>query len=93
MQYEEEISSAEVDRVLETLSDLMENVESETVHDHLEEAYNQVFSLVYDDEEVTDDGELASADEDEDEYEDEEYAEYEEIEVDDEGTDEKSEAA
>ncbi|NIL98683.1 MAG: hypothetical protein GTO53_12225 [Planctomycetales bacterium] len=50
---EEEISTEEVDRVLETLSDLMQNVESETVHEHLEEAYNGIFALVYEEEEET----------------------------------------
>jgi len=44
---DEEISTDEVDRVLESLTNLLEGVESTTVHEHLEEAYNQIFSLVY----------------------------------------------
>ena len=38
---DEEISTDEVDRVLESLTNLLEGVESATVHEHLEEAYNQ----------------------------------------------------
>ena len=47
---EEEISTDEVDRVLETLTNLLESVESSTVHEYLEEAYNHIFSLVYEEE-------------------------------------------
>jgi hypothetical protein len=50
---EEEITSEEVDRVLESLTNLLESVESETVHEYLEETYNQIFSLIYEEEEVT----------------------------------------
>ena len=49
---DEEISTDEVDRVLESLTNLLESVESTTVHEHLEEAYNQIFSLVYEEEGV-----------------------------------------
>ena len=49
---DEEISTDEVDRVLESLTNLLESVESTTVHEHLEEAYNQIFSLVYEEESV-----------------------------------------
>ncbi len=44
---EDEISSEEVDRVLESLTTLLETVESATVQEYLEEAYNQIFSLIY----------------------------------------------
>ncbi|MFP6668415.1 MAG: hypothetical protein VB876_13935 [Pirellulales bacterium] len=47
---EEEISSDEVDRVLESLSSLMEGVESESVHEYLGQAYNSVFALIYEEE-------------------------------------------
>ena len=47
---EEEISTDEVDRVLEKLTNLLESVESSTVHEYLEEAYNHIFSLVYEEE-------------------------------------------
>ena len=50
---EEEITSEEVDRVLESLTNLLESVESATVHEYLEETYNQIFSLIYEEEEVT----------------------------------------
>ncbi len=59
---EEEISTDEVDRVLESLTTLLESVESATVHEHLEEAYNQIFSLVYE-EEGAGETELEEADE------------------------------
>ncbi|MFP6693786.1 MAG: hypothetical protein VB875_12240 [Pirellulales bacterium] len=52
---EEEISSDEVDRVLESLSSLMEGVESEAVHEYLVQAYNSVFALIYEEEEDDDD--------------------------------------
>ena len=50
---EEEITSEEVDRVLESLTNLLETVESATVHEYLEETYNQIFSLIYEEEEAT----------------------------------------
>jgi len=52
---DEEISCEEVDRVLESLADLMEKVESETVHGHLDEVYQQIFHLVYEEEDEEDD--------------------------------------
>ncbi|HUS38749.1 MAG: hypothetical protein WBF93_21375 [Pirellulales bacterium] len=62
---EEEISTDEVDQVLETLSDLMQNVESESVHEFLEGAYNGIFGLVYEEEEEdTADGASDMSDED-----------------------------
>ena len=77
---DEEISTDEVDRVLESLTNLLENVESATVHEHLEEAYNQIFSLVYE-EDGGEEGDLEDSEESlpgdfEDasaEFEDEEY--------------------
>jgi len=49
---DEEISTDEVDRVLESLTNLLESVESATVHEYLEETYNQIFSLVYEEDGV-----------------------------------------
>jgi len=57
---DEEISTDEVDRVLETLTNLLESVESSTVHEYLEEAYSHIFSLVYEE----DSGEEDSGEED-----------------------------
>lgn len=56
---EEEIGTEEVDRVLESLTNLLETVESATVHEYLEETYNQIFSLIYeegDPEEASEEG-------------------------------------
>jgi hypothetical protein len=50
----EEITSEEVDRVVEELERLMESVTSENIKSHLEDAINSIFFLVYDDEEATD---------------------------------------
>lgn len=44
----EEISSDEVDRVVDELEELMETVESENIRAALEEAMTSVFYLVYD---------------------------------------------
>lgn len=44
----EEISSDEVDRVVAALEDLIETVDSENVRLQLEEALNNVYYLVYD---------------------------------------------
>ncbi len=52
---EEEISSDEVDRVLESLSSLMEGVQSESVHEYLGQAYNSVFAFIYAEEDDDDD--------------------------------------
>jgi hypothetical protein len=44
----EQISSDEVDRVVDELEELMETVESENIRAALEDAMNAVFYLVYD---------------------------------------------
>ncbi len=44
----EEISSEEVDRVCAILDDLIDSVASENIQAYLEEAANQILSLVYD---------------------------------------------
>jgi hypothetical protein len=49
---DEEISTDEVDRVLESLIKILESVESATIHEYLEETYNQIFGLVYEEDEV-----------------------------------------
>lgn len=46
----EEISSEEVDRVVESLESLMASVDSENIRAILEDATNNVYFLVYDDE-------------------------------------------
>jgi hypothetical protein len=84
---EEEISSEEVDRVLETLSNLMENVESEAIHEYLEESYNHIFSLIYEED-------SAEMDDDEEDDDDEDFDIDDEIEDDDlEDLDDEAEAA
>ena len=44
----EEISSAEVDRVIQALEALMQSVSSENIRAYLDEAADNVYSLVYD---------------------------------------------
>ncbi|QDU40518.1 hypothetical protein Mal4_48760 [Maioricimonas rarisocia] len=46
----EEISSEEVDRVVEALESLMASVDSENIRAVLEDATNNVYYLVYEDE-------------------------------------------
>jgi hypothetical protein len=46
----EEITSDEVDRVVEQLEKLIETVSSENIKSYLEEAVNKIFFLLYDDE-------------------------------------------
>ena len=46
----EDISSDEVDRVVAELEKLIESVQSENIQAHLEEALNNIFYLVYEDE-------------------------------------------
>lgn len=48
----EEISSDEVDRVVEALEQLMATVESENIQAFLEEASSNILSLVYDEEDL-----------------------------------------
>jgi hypothetical protein len=50
----EEITSDEVDRVVEQLEKLMETVSSENIKSYLEEAVNNIFFLLYDDEDAAD---------------------------------------
>ena len=45
----EEISSDEVDRVVEILDSLIESVESENIKHYLEEASSSIYYLVYED--------------------------------------------
>ena len=46
----EEISSEEVDRVVEALDRLMEGVQSENIKHYLEEAASNIYYLVYEEE-------------------------------------------
>ena len=48
----EEISSEEVDRVVESLEQLIDSVESENIQAYLEEASNHILSLVYDEDDL-----------------------------------------
>ncbi len=48
----EEISSDEVDRVVEALEGILATVQSENIQAHLEEAVNNIFALVYDEEDL-----------------------------------------
>jgi hypothetical protein len=59
----EEISSDEVDRVVETLDSLIESVESENIKHYLEEASSNIYYLVYEDseEDTAPEGELDQA--------------------------------
>lgn len=50
----EEISSDEVDRVVEVLDGLIENMQSENIKHILEEASSNVYYLVYEDDEDQD---------------------------------------
>jgi hypothetical protein len=50
----EEITSDEVDRVVEQLERLMESVQSENIKSYLEDAINNIFFLVYEDEDRAD---------------------------------------
>jgi hypothetical protein len=50
----EEITSDEVDRVVEQLERLMETVTSENIKSYLEEALHNIFVLLYDDEDCAD---------------------------------------
>ena len=51
----EEISSDEVDRVVEALETLMATVDSENIRYFLEEATNSIYLLIYDDDATSDD--------------------------------------
>ena len=55
----EEISSDEVDRVVEVLDGLIENAQSENIKHYLEEASSNIYYLVYEDE--ADEGDLEQA--------------------------------
>ncbi|QDT25675.1 hypothetical protein [Gimesia panareensis] len=47
----EEITSEEVDRVVAALESLIESTDSENIRSYLEEAMNEIYYLVYEDEE------------------------------------------
>ncbi len=44
----EEISSAEVDRVIQALETLLQSVSSENIRAYLDEAADNIYSLIYD---------------------------------------------
>ncbi|MFQ5733555.1 MAG: hypothetical protein ACE5KM_16575 [Planctomycetaceae bacterium] len=57
----EEITSDEVDRVVERLEELIESVQSENISNILEDAMNGIYYLVYDDDdEAEDDDQILS---------------------------------
>jgi DNA-binding transcriptional regulator GbsR (MarR family) len=57
----EEISSDEVDRIVEVLDNLIEGVDSDNIKHYLEEASSNIYYLVYEDAE--DESEATAADE------------------------------
>ncbi len=67
----EEITSDEVDHVIEALGMLAEHVTSENIRAYIEEASNNIYYLIYDEEAETeesmDDEELFESDSEEDE--------------------------
>lgn len=63
----EEITSEEVDRVVAQLETLIESTDSENIRSYLEEAMNEIYYLVYEEEEDELDSEVeACGEEDED---------------------------
>ena len=55
----EEISSAEVDRIIQSLETLMQSVSSENIRAYLDEAADNIYALIYDaDGAPCEDGEL-----------------------------------
>ncbi len=63
----EEITSEEVDRVVAQLEALIESTDSENIRSHLEEAMNEIYYLVYEEEDGEVDSEVgACSEEDED---------------------------
>jgi len=50
----EEITSDEVDRVVDELEKLIESVSSENIKSYLEDAVNNIYFLLYDDEDCAD---------------------------------------
>ncbi|RLS35741.1 MAG: hypothetical protein DWH81_13620 [Planctomycetota bacterium] len=46
----EEISSTEVDRVIQAIETLIQNVSSENIRAYLDEAADNIYSLIYDSE-------------------------------------------
>lgn len=63
----EEISGEEVDRIVESLEELIASVESENIKAYLDDALNNIYYLIHDEEEEMDDAEY----EDDAEIEDE----------------------
>ncbi|QDT40897.1 hypothetical protein Pan241w_09560 [Gimesia alba] len=63
----EEITSEEVDRVVAQLETLIESTDSENIRSYLEEAMNEIYYLVYEEEDEELDSEVeACSEEDED---------------------------
>ena len=59
----EEISSTEVDRVIQTLETLIQSVSSENIRAYLDEAADNIYSLIYDSDGVPCDGDGSVDDE------------------------------
>ena len=71
----EEICSDEVDRVVEVLDGLIENIQSENVKHFLEEASSSIYYLVYEDDADSDEGAVADSEDDDAVAEDDEELE------------------
>ena len=71
----EEICSDEVDRVVEVLDGLIENIQSENVKHFLEEASSSIYYLVYEDDAYSDEGAVADSEDDDAVAEDDEELE------------------
>lgn len=54
----EEISGEEVDRVVESLEQLIASVDSENVKAYLDDALNNIYYLIHDEDEEMDDAEI-----------------------------------
>lgn len=61
----EEITSEEVDRVVAQLEALIESTDSENIRSYLEEAMNEIYFLVYEEEDGEVDSEVEACGEDE----------------------------
>lgn len=58
----EEITSDEVDRVVDALDELIESVESDNIRAYLEEAMNGIYFLIYDEDDCDADDDMTTDD-------------------------------
>ena len=66
----EEITSEEVDRVVAQLESLIESTDSENIRSFLEEAMNEIYYLVYEEEEEEFDSEIEACGEEDEDFSD-----------------------